>query len=91
MNFEWDIVKAKANQIKHGVSFAEAATVYGDPMAFTFNDIDHSKEEDRYITMGCSERNRFLVVAHTDRGDRIRIISARKATRKERKAYENNP
>lgn len=73
---------------KHGVSFREAATVLGDPLGATVSDPDHSSAEDRYITVGSSNRGRLLLVAHTERGDRIRIISARELTRAERKAYE---
>jgi uncharacterized DUF497 family protein len=88
MEFEWDDDKAAANLKKHKLSFGEAATVFGDPLSVTFPDPDHSLEEDRSITIGTSDRDQVLVVSHTDRGRRIRIISARKATRRERKAYE---
>ena len=88
MEFEWDPDKATRNLTKHGVSFQEAATVFGDPLALTFFDPDHSEEEDRFLTFGNSSDGRLLVVSHTDREDRIRIISARRATRKERKSYE---
>ena len=88
MEFEWDPDKAASNLKKHQVSFSEAATVFKDVLSRTFADPDHSVEEDRYITIGTSERNRLLVVSHTDREDRIRIISARKAARNEREAYE---
>ena len=87
MEFEWDPEKAIKNQTKHGVSFQEAATVFGDPLALTFFDPDHSEEEDRFLTFGHSSDSRLLVVSHTDRDDRVRIISARRATRKERKSY----
>ncbi|MGH7201825.1 MAG: BrnT family toxin [Planctomycetaceae bacterium] len=73
---------------KHGVSFQEAATVLGDPSAATFYDPDHSNEEERFITIGTSIDGRLLILSHVDRGEHIRIISARKATRKERKLYE---
>jgi uncharacterized DUF497 family protein len=86
---EWDEDKAASNERKHGVSFTEAQTVFGDPLSLTGYDPDHSEEEDRYITMGTSVENRLLVVSHTDRGDKIRIISAREATRKERRDYED--
>lgn len=89
MDFEWDDDKAEANERKHGVSFTEAETVFADQLALTGYDPDHSDEEDRYITMGTSIDGRLLVVAHTDRNDRIRIISARKASRKERRDYED--
>ncbi len=88
MNFEWDPRKAEINLRKHDVSFSEAATVFGDDLAITVPDPDHSIREDRYITIGWSNRRRLLIVAHTDRGDRIRIISARELTSSERKAYE---
>jgi len=88
MDFEWDEDKAAGNLKKHKVSFTEAATVFGDPLSITFPDPDHSVDEDRFITIGTSDRDRVLVVSHTDRDDRIRIISARKATRRERKVYE---
>ncbi len=90
MNFEWDPQKAERNLGKHGVSFAEASTVFGDELAITVPDPDHSTEEDRFITVGWSNRRRLLIVAHTDRGDRIRIISARELTPRERKDYEEN-
>jgi len=88
MEFEWDPVKAERNLAKHGVAFEEVATVFGDPHAMTYFDPDHSNEEDRFLTFGHSSHGILLVVSHTDRGDRIRIISARRATRRERKAYE---
>ncbi|MBM4035934.1 MAG: BrnT family toxin [Planctomycetes bacterium] len=88
MRFEWDERRAAANTTKHGVSFREAATVFGDPLAATFADPDHSFGEERLITFGLSRRQRLLVVAHTKRGDRTRIITARLATRIERTIYE---
>jgi uncharacterized DUF497 family protein len=88
MEFEWDPGKAEINLRKHGVSFLEAGTVFGDGLAITVPDPDHSKREDRFITIGSSDRRRLLLVAHTDRGDRIRIISARELTKAERKVYE---
>jgi uncharacterized DUF497 family protein len=88
MNFEWDAAKAARNIAKHGVSFQEAATVFGDPLAVTYFDPDHSAEEDRYLTFGHSSAGNLLVVSHTEREDRIRIMSARRATRRERKSYE---
>jgi uncharacterized DUF497 family protein len=88
MEFEWDEDKAERNLKKHKVAFQEAATVLGDPLSVTFPDPDHSIDENRFITIGTSDRGRVLVVSHTDREDRTRIISARKATRKERKFYE---
>ena len=89
VQFEWDPDKAASNATKHGVSFEEAATVFGDPLSLTAYDPDHSQDEDRYLTMGSSIDNRLLLVSHIDREDRVRIISARLATRRERKAYEN--
>lgn len=88
MEFEWDPNKAARSLAKHGVEFAEAATVFGDPLALTFYDPDHSQDEDRYLTFGQSIQGRVLVVSHTDRQDRVRIISARLATRGERRIYE---
>ena len=88
--FEWDHQKAKTNLAKHGVSFDEACTVFKDEMSITIGDPLHSDDEDRFVVIGRSFRNRILVVVHTDRGDRIRIISARSATRKERIHYEEN-
>ena len=88
MEFEWDSGKAERNLAKHGVSFPEAATVFGDPLSMTYPDPDHSVREQRFITIGCSKDGRVLIVAHTDRAERIRIISARKATSRERKDYE---
>jgi hypothetical protein len=93
MNFEWDPQKAERNLSKHRVSFAEASTVFGDDLTITIPDPDHSIDEERYITIGWSNRHRLLMVAHADRGNRIRIISARELTRREQKAYyeeENN-
>jgi len=88
VNFEWDPRKAAQNRRKHGVSFHEAATVYADPLAVTYQDPDHSISEQRFITVGISNAGRLLIVAHADRGEKIRIISARKATPRERKYYE---
>ena len=90
MEFEWDPDKAIRNASKHKVSFHEAATVFCDPLALTFFDPDHSDDEDRYLTWGTSNRGRLLIVSHTDRDDRTRIISARIATAKEKKAYESD-
>jgi uncharacterized DUF497 family protein len=86
--FEWDINKAKSNAQKHNVSFEEAATVFGDENSLTIDDADHSTNEKRKITMGRSANNHLIVVVHTDRGSHIRIISARRASRKERLQYE---
>jgi uncharacterized DUF497 family protein len=88
MKFEWDPQKAAGNQRKHGVSFQEAASVFGDPLSITYHDPDHSITEYRFITVGMSQFGRVLMVAHTDRGENIRIISARKTTRQERRYYE---
>jgi uncharacterized protein len=88
VNFEWDSSKAGRNRQKHRVSFEEAATVFGDPLSLTYADPDHSAIEQRFITIGLSNRNRVLIIAHTDVGDRIRIISARKTTQPERRHYE---
>ena len=88
MNFEWDPGKAAQNRRKHGVSFHEAATVFGDPLAMTYQDPDHSVEEQRFITIGMSSLGRLLIAAHADRGENIRIISARKTTLRERTDYE---
>jgi len=88
MEFEWDSDKATRNVSKHGVSFHDAASVFGDPLSLTFYDPDHSDDEDRYLTFGQTTSGRFVVVSHTDRDDRIRIISARPLTRRERTSYE---
>ncbi|MBI5787868.1 MAG: BrnT family toxin [Candidatus Schekmanbacteria bacterium] len=88
MEFEWDPKKAVANVQKHGVTFQEAATVFGDTLAVTFADPDHSDNEQRYITFGLSRYKQLLVVSHADRGERTRIISVRLMTHKERKIYE---
>jgi uncharacterized DUF497 family protein len=88
MKFEWDPRKAESNLKKHGVSFQEAASVLGDALSISYPDPDHSVKEHRFMTMGMSRLGRVLIVAHTDRGEYVRIISARKTTRKERKFYE---
>ena len=88
MEFEWDSDKAARNLVKHGVSFQDAATVFGDHLAMTYFDPDHSDTEDRFLTFGETEKGRFVVVSHTDRGNHVRIISARTMTRKERREYE---
>jgi hypothetical protein len=90
LNFEWDEEKARTTLKKHGVSFAEATTVFGDSFAVTIDDPLHSIDEERFVTIGYSEAQRLLVVVHTDRGDNIRIISARTATRRERQTYEQD-
>jgi uncharacterized DUF497 family protein len=86
--YEWDSKKAKANLRTHGVSFDEAASLFLDPLAVTFPDPDHSGKEFREITIGHSARQTVVFLSHTRRGDRTRLISARKATRRERKQYE---
>ena len=86
--FEWDETKARQNLRKHNISFEEAATVFGDPMSVTVPDPRHSDKEDRYVVIGCSANQQTLVVVYTMRGRNIRVISCRKATRSERKAYE---
>jgi len=88
MEFEWDPQKAVKNLRKHKVAFAEAATMFSDPCSAAVTDPDHSAEEAGYIIVGMSNRFRLLMVAFAERGDRIRIISARELTRAERKAYE---
>ncbi len=86
--FEWDDKKAKQNRKNHAVSFEEAVTVFGDPLSLTIEDPLHSTEEERFVIMGQSVGGRTLVVVHTEHGDRVRIISARAATPRERKNYE---
>jgi uncharacterized DUF497 family protein len=88
MRFEWDPRKATANLRKHGVSFEEGTTALRDDLALTGRDPDHSTGEARYVTFGVSSQGRLLVVAHTERGDLVRIVSARPATKSERKIYE---
>ena len=85
MQFEWHPEKARKNLIKHGISFDEASTVFGDPLAVTIDDPDHSPEERRLLTTGLSPRQRLIIVAHTDREGRVRIFSARDVTPEERK------
>ncbi len=89
MDFEWDDAKAESNERKHGVSFTEAMTIFADPLSVTGYDPRHADDEDRFLTMGTSVVGRLLVVSHTNRGDVVRIISARVATRRERKDYED--
>ena len=86
--FEWDEDKSKLNVRKHGSSFEEAKTVFNDPFAITIGDPDHSDDESRYIDIGLSSKGKLLVVWYTDRNENIRLIGCRKATRSERKAYE---
>jgi uncharacterized DUF497 family protein len=87
-NFEWDPEKAEKNAHKHEVNFEEAASVFDDPLFITVLDEEHSTDEERYITVGLSNRNRLLLVAHAERNNRIRIISARKAMKNEEKFYQ---
>lgn len=86
--FEWDPAKADANTRKHGVTFDEASTVFGDPLNLLMSDPDHSLDEERYLLLGMSNRRRLLVVAFAERPPRTRLISARRATRRERRRYE---
>ncbi len=88
MEFEWDTEKARANENKHGVSFYEASEVFNDDYSLTVSDPDHSLDEERYLIFGKSYQDRYLLVSYTERNSRIRIISARLMTSKERKAYE---
>ena len=88
--FEWDDEKARKNIKKHGVSFEEAATIFNDPKIATISDPDHSETEERFVSLGMSFIQRLLAVFHTERNERIRLISARKATTTERKNYEND-
>ena len=89
MHFEWDPAKADRNLSKHSVSFDEASTVFGDPLAGTILDPRHSDDEPRFVTIGLSMSRRLIIVAHTEGEDRIRIISARRATRREKRTYES--
>jgi hypothetical protein len=86
--FRWDPRKAAANLKKHGIDFHEAATVLDDTLSTTFPDTAHSAFESRFLTIGVSNRQRLLVVAHSEEGEKVRIISARRATRHERRFYE---
>jgi uncharacterized DUF497 family protein len=88
MDFEWDDDKAIRNEAKHRVSFAEATTAFGDPLSLTIPDPDHSVEEDRLILLGQTYLGRIVVVVHVERGETVRLISARLATRNERRTYE---
>jgi uncharacterized protein len=89
VEFDWDPDKERSNIEKHGVDFTEAATVFGDPLELTIPDPDHSTGEFRFLSLGHSVLNRILVVSYTEREDRIRIISARTASPKERRQYES--
>jgi len=88
--FEWDPGKARRNFRMHGVSFDEASTAFRDPLSKTIDDPLHSEDEERFVLLGLSHRNRLLVVVHTERGDRIRLISARLASHTERGRYEES-
>lgn len=88
MEFEWDENKAKQNLSKHGVSFEEAKTIFDDPLYVDFYDPDHSENEERYLIVGQSNRERILILSYTERGNKIRLISAREVTPQEKKAYE---
>ena len=91
MIYEWDPKKAAANLTKHNVSFDEATSVFTDPLALTFDDLDHSLDEKRFITIGTSNKQRILFLAHADRGeDHVRIIHARPATKTEAHAYQES-
>ena len=88
MNFEWDPAKARLNESKHGVSFFEACEIFDDDHSSAVRDPDHSVDEERYLIFGLSKAGSYLVVSYTERGDRIRLISARQMTPREREAYE---
>lgn len=88
MTFDWDQNKADSNLSKHGIGFEEAKTIFDDPLYVDFYDPDHSEEEERYLRIGASNRGRLLLVSYTERGNIIRLISAREVTRAEREAYE---
>ena len=90
MHFTWDPKKAETNLRKHGVSFEEAVTVFRDILSVTGYDPDHSIDEDCFVTFGISQAGRLLVVSHTEEGEVVRIISARSATKKERRIYEED-
>ena len=88
MEFEWDQIKAKTNLKKHGISFQEAATVFGDTLSLTFDDPDHSLNEQRFLTFGLSQTGKLLIVSYTERNESVRIISARLMTKREKNIYE---
>ena len=88
MNFDWDLAKAQANFEKHGVSFEEASTAFGDPLSLTIADPDHSEDEERFVLLGLTFQGRLVVVVHTDEPEATRLISARLATPRERRSYE---
>lgn len=89
MEFEWDLEKAQENARRHGVAFTEAMTVFGDTLELTISDVIHSEDELRFVSLGTSQVGRLLVVAYTERQGKIRIISAREATPRERRDYES--
>ncbi|MEK7446154.1 MAG: BrnT family toxin [candidate division NC10 bacterium] len=89
MDFEWDPGQALSNLAKHGVSFEEATSVFGDPLATTVSDPAHSIGEARFLTTGLSDQQRVVIVWHADRGDVVRIVGARQATPSERRTYES--
>jgi uncharacterized DUF497 family protein len=88
ISFEWDDDKARLNEAKHGLTFEEAATAFGDPLSITVHDPDHSAAEARFVLVGMTSSGKLVVVVHTERGGMLRLISARSATRGERRAYE---
>ena len=88
MEFEWDRNKDKINQSKHKVAFREATTVFGDPLAITFDDPDHSDDENRLLTFGITKTGKLIIVSHTQRNRKLRIISARLVDKNERNIYE---
>ncbi len=89
MDFEWNHQKAEFNSQKHSITFDEASTVFGDTLSVTFPDLEHSIQEERYLIIGLSRKNRILVISHVYRNESIRIISARQATKREQKFYES--
>jgi len=90
IDFIWDKNKAKLNLVKHNLSFEEAATVFADPLAFVFDDVEHTRAEQRALIIGHTSKNKVIIVPFTERDQHIRIISARKATKKEKQDYEEN-
>jgi uncharacterized DUF497 family protein len=89
VRFEWDPDKARRNLARHGLSFADAAAAFGDPLSLTISDPDHSDDEDRFLLLGMLSSGRLAVVVHVERAGATRIISARLATKRERRTYEN--
>jgi uncharacterized protein len=88
LEYEWDLEKAQANEKKHGVSFDEASSAFGDPLGRLVDDPEHSEDEERFVLFGRSSTGRLLAVMHTVRGEAVRLISAREMTPKERRQYE---